>query len=674
MKLIAELNLQATPIYISSSNGSSSESEDDRSDSGGNDSEPMGELSRPKQAIMSKVPKDVKGRGRKRKREATERVRVNWKHPLVFALIREAQVEVAYYDRSAAWSPVAITKRCQSKSFRIFKHLSSQVLGRWIDRSGPSPKWSAAVLADVQLNGNTPHTMSTRSAIFDSKPDLKKLVVDQLRSLRQTGVAVTIPTVHAVIIAFLQHHSPEMLENFKCSDSWVRKFVQNELQWCMRKPTKASQKVPIDAESQIELSFLRHVLTFRDAPIQHAAFRVNMDQTQVVYQMGGGLTFEVIGASQVPVLGLEEKRAFTLVVAVSGLGELLPFQAIFQGKTIQSLPKKNARGHAESDKLGFIFEYSGTGTYWSNLETMKTWVQKILVPYWRAKMVEFNIPSQECLLQLDVWSVHRSREFKGWMKLEYPWILLEFVPGGCTGIFQACDVGIQRTLKLSIKRYQQTDVIDEVRAQFQNGVSPSDVKFDLTLGCLRDRAVGWMVSAFHEINKPEIVLQVRYGCALPMTTNVYSQAFQLCKSGEFNLSHESITSPDAIRALREIQINDPIKWAKIALRNHDVVSTSEASSSDEPESPFDHVVEDDSAVTVPELVASIADGPLISCDVITAPEGHLELAEDSVQVTEEETQNAAVTSIEEILEKAVCGRGKRRQIKSRRYEHDFEAH
>jgi hypothetical protein len=47
--------------------------------------------------------------------------------------------------------------------------------------------------------------------------------------------------------------------------------------------------------------------------------------------MGGELTFEVIGTSQVPVLGLEEKYA------MSAAGDLLPFQAIFQGKTTQSM-------------------------------------------------------------------------------------------------------------------------------------------------------------------------------------------------------------------------------------------------------------------------------------------------------------------------------------------------
>jgi len=154
-----------------------------------------------------------------------------------------------------------------------------------------------------------------------------------------------------------------------------------ELRWGMRKPTKASQKVPADAVDQIKLSFFRHVLIFHDAPVQHPDFRVNMDQTQVVYQMGGGLTFEVIGSSQVPVLGLEEKRAFTLVVAISSAGHLLPFQAVFQGKTKQVVPSINAPQRAEADQLGFCFEYSGTQTYWSNFTTMKAWVTKILVPY-----------------------------------------------------------------------------------------------------------------------------------------------------------------------------------------------------------------------------------------------------------------------------------------------------
>jgi DDE superfamily endonuclease len=330
-----------------------------------------------------------------------------------------------------------------------------------------------------------------------------------LQNVRKAGNAVTVSTIRASVVANLQHQLPDKLPDFKCSDSWVRKFVFRELKWVLRKPTKASQKVPADAINQITNSFFRHVLTFRDAPIRHPAFQVNMDQTQVVYQMGGGLTFELMGAAQVPVLGLEEKRAFTLVVAVSGLGEVLPFQAIFQGKTSQSTPSTKAPGREEATRLGFLFEYSGTDTYWSNQATMRAWVTHILVPYWRQKMVEVGIPVQECLLQLDAWKVHRSKEFTDWIHTEYPWITLEFVPGGCTGLFQPCDVGIQRPLKLAIKHCQQDDMVKATLAQLQSGVSADEIKFDVSIGVLRDRTVKWLVSAFHQVNKPDVVRQVR---------------------------------------------------------------------------------------------------------------------------------------------------------------------
>jgi len=40
------------------------------------------------------------------------------------------------------------------------------------------------------------------------------------------------------------------------------------------------------------------------------------------------------------VAGTEEKRAFTLVVGVSASDDVLPFQAIYKGKTSLSLPAK----------------------------------------------------------------------------------------------------------------------------------------------------------------------------------------------------------------------------------------------------------------------------------------------------------------------------------------------
>ena len=92
-------------------------------------------------------------------------------------------------------------------------------------------------------------------------------------------------------------------------------------------------------------------------------------------------------------------------------------------------------------------------------------------------------------------------------------------------------------------------------------------------------------------------------------TLISFQAFRLCRSGNFNLSHESITSPEALRALREIQQNNPDKWSKIALHKSDAdpsLPNDEEINKDLEESPFEDELDDDSAITVPELVAGIA--------------------------------------------------------------------
>ncbi len=116
------------------------------------------------------------------------------------------------------------------------------------------------------------------------------------------------------------------------------------------------------------------------------------------------------GTKQVSVLNHEEKRAFTLTVGISGNGDLLPFHSTFKGKSNQSLPKKTAAKYDEAKEIGFIFSYSKTDTYWATAEIVKLYISEIVVPYWNKKKEELGcLSTQECILQIDVWAVHRSR-------------------------------------------------------------------------------------------------------------------------------------------------------------------------------------------------------------------------------------------------------------------------
>ncbi|KZT31979.1 hypothetical protein SISSUDRAFT_965602, partial [Sistotremastrum suecicum HHB10207 ss-3] len=208
------------------------------------------------------------------------------------------------------------------------------------------------------------------------------------------------------------------------------------MKWSLRRGTRAAQKTPENVDENnryMRRAFFRMAASIEMHDINQAGFLVNTDQTQVVYGMGPKLTWSQTGAKQVDVLGSEEKRAFTLVVGVSASGDALPFQAIFAGKTTESQPSKKARSRTEADEHGFKFE-SGGKTYWSTQESMRKYVIDILVPYFERQRCLHNRLTQKCMWLIDCWSVHRSQEFRDWMRENYPWIIIMYVPAGCTGL------------------------------------------------------------------------------------------------------------------------------------------------------------------------------------------------------------------------------------------------
>ncbi|KAF9038035.1 hypothetical protein BJ165DRAFT_1324514, partial [Panaeolus papilionaceus] len=204
------------------------------------------------------------------------------------------------------------------------------------------------------------------------------------------------------------------------------------ISWSRRKATQAAQKVPENAEAQCEKAFFRKVYAIKEEDIPAALF-VNSDQTQVVYAPGDKMTWTESGVKQVAIQGGDEKRAFTVMVSVGSDGTLLPMQAIYLGKTTKSCPSPQAPNFKDLVSSGFLLEMSGTATYWSNHVTMHSFVNNLLAPYFNRRKSELGLPpSQKALWNIDVWSVHRSKEFRYWMKTNHPNIILDYVPGGCT--------------------------------------------------------------------------------------------------------------------------------------------------------------------------------------------------------------------------------------------------
>jgi hypothetical protein len=292
---------------------------------------------------------------------------------------------------------------------------------------------------------------------------------------------------------------------FRASDSFVRKWLHEAMRWSRRKATRAAQKLPVDWEDQCERAALRKAYLIKEYDIPPELF-ANSDQTQRLYGPGDKLTYAETGSKQVSVIGGDEKRAFTVMITVTSAGRLLPIQAVYQGKTDKSCPDKSAPHFSDAIKAGFRFEFSGTKTYWSNQRTMRLFVDHILAPYFDETKVQLGRPEgQRSLWMIDVWAVHRSEEFLHWMAGNHPTILVDFVPGGCTGVAQPCDVGIQRPFKHLTNQCFMEDVVAATLAQLDNG---EDLSFDQRLPTLRDASVRWLWVAYEKLNKKDIVEHV----------------------------------------------------------------------------------------------------------------------------------------------------------------------
>jgi hypothetical protein len=323
--------------------------------------------------------------------------------------------------------------------------------------------------------------------------------------------------IRSIMVALIDAHAPSLFtvkrkdgSMFTCSPAFVRKFLKASMNWSIRQATRAAQKIPANADDLLYNSILRQAFSIRNYNIP-AALRINSDQTQVVLQQGAKVTWNERGAKQVTTHGLEEKRAFTLMVGVSAAGNLLPFQSIWGGKTSASLPSTSTDGYRQALGLGFRFEVSGIpGNYWATEGTMQSYVQNILVPHLHERMASLGLPSNHpSIWQIDVWSVHSSESFRRWMSSTYPWIILDYVPGGCTGLFQPCDVAIQRPLKQSIGRALSAAVIQEVSEKIAQGVDPSNIRIDTSLPTLRDRSTDALVQAFKTVNSKSLITKVK---------------------------------------------------------------------------------------------------------------------------------------------------------------------
>jgi hypothetical protein len=226
-----------------------------------------------------------------------------------------------------------------------------------------------------------------------------------------------------------------------------------------------------------------------------------MDQTGVHLVPSAGWTYEAVGSKSVAVLGADDKRQITACVASSLDGTLLPLQLIFQGKTARSLPP------ATPLSISSLVHLTFSDNHWSSQATMQQYISEVIVPHAEAAIRQHRLDADaKIILVLDVWAVHKSEEFRRFLRSQHPRIHLVFVPANCTSKLQVADVMLQRPFKHGISSRFNEWAAKEISAQIAAkeivGLAES-----LKMGSIKPLVLEWCIESWKELKeRRELIL------------------------------------------------------------------------------------------------------------------------------------------------------------------------
>ena len=236
-----------------------------------------------------------------------------------------------------------------------------------------------------------------------------------------------------------------------------------------------------------------------------------MDQTGIHLVPSSKWTYEAVGSSSVAVLGAEDKRQITACIASSLHGDLLPLQLIFQGKTPRSLPPVTPESLVAQVHLTF------TDNHWSSQATMQQYISEVIMPHAERCITSHRLSADaQILLVLDVWAVHKSEEFRMFLRSKHPRIHLVFVPANCTSRLQVADVVLQRPFKHGItSRFNQwaaSLVAEQIADDKIIGLSDA-----LKMSVIKPMVLDWCVGSWKDLKeRNDLIKQGWKKCCLDL--------------------------------------------------------------------------------------------------------------------------------------------------------------
>ena len=317
-----------------------------------------------------------------------------------------------------------------------------------------------------------------------------------VKSMRDSGAVINTAIITGIAKGVLRKRDRTLLsENGGPIDpgkNWAKSLLYKMGFVKRRGNTKA--KVTVDHFDEVRTQFLFNInatVKMQEIP---SDLSINWDQTGIKIVPVSSWTMEQKGAKRIEVAGIDDKRQITAVFAAAATGEFLPMQLIYAGKTPKCLPK-----------FPFPKDWSITFTEnrWSNEETMKDYVVKIIVPYVKKKREELKLADDHpALVLFDI--------FKGQCTNVVLKLLMDnnieyvIVPANCTDRLQPLDVSINKPAKEFLRSKFQGWFADEIASKLE---SNDKTPVDMRLSIMKPLGAGWLMELYdHICSNPSFIV------------------------------------------------------------------------------------------------------------------------------------------------------------------------
>lgn len=334
--------------------------------------------------------------------------------------------------------------------------------------------------------------------------ELDKTVQLYLRKTREGGGAVSTRSVVAAARAIVLTMNRSLLKEFGgpivLNRSWGRSLLKR-MDFVQRRATTSKSKFSVENFAEVKKAFLDEVVAIVTMEEVPAELILNWDQTGIRLVPSSSWTMDKRGTRRVEMVGVNDKRQITAVFCGNLLGDFLPVQVIYKGKTPRCHP-------SYSFPSGWNITHSPK--HWSTEQTMLEYIDCIIVPYVEAIRNDLDDKQAAALVIIDNFRGQVTDAVKG--LLESHGIHMCLLPANTTDRLQPMDVAVNKPAKDFIKGRFEEWYTEQVVKQL-NGKNMEDLEraeidpINLSMPVIKNIGAKWIAEMAEYIsNNPQFIV------------------------------------------------------------------------------------------------------------------------------------------------------------------------